>query len=72
LRSRLRGKRISEIAFYWRFNDSAHFSHAFKKEYRVGSRTFRSRVMLRLPVPGDSREQHQFLELAPVRRLRAN
>jgi len=69
---RLRGKSITEIAFYWGFNDSAHFSHAFKKQYRLCPRTFRSRVMLGLPVPGDSREQHKFLELVPGRRLRAS
>jgi AraC-like DNA-binding protein len=69
---RLHGKSITEIAFYWGFNDSAHFSHAFKKEYRLSPRTFRSRVILGLPVPADSRELHKLLELAPVRRLRAN
>jgi AraC-like DNA-binding protein len=70
--SRLQGKSITEIAFYWGFNDSAHFSHAFKKEYRLCPRTFRSRVTLGLPVPADSSEPHKFLELAPVRRLRAS
>jgi AraC-like DNA-binding protein len=69
---RLQGKSITEIAFYWGFNDSAHFSHAFKKEYRICPRTFRSRVVLGLRVPTDSKELHQFLELAPVSRLRAS
>jgi AraC-like DNA-binding protein len=69
---RLQGKSITEIAFYWGFNDSAHFSHAFKKEYRICPRTFRSRVVLGLRVPTDSKELHQFLELAPVSRWRAS
>ena len=69
---RLQGKSITEIAFYWGFNDSAHFSHAFKKEYRICPRTFRSRVVLGLPVPADCKELYKFLELAPVRRLRAS
>jgi AraC-like DNA-binding protein len=69
---RLQAKSITEIAFYWGFNDSAHFSHAFKKEYRLCPRTFRSRVVLGLPVPADSKDLHRFLELVPVRRLRAS
>jgi AraC-like DNA-binding protein len=60
---RLHRKSITEIAFYWGFNDSAHFSHAFKKEYRICPRTFRSRVVLGMPVPADSKELHNFLEL---------
>ena len=69
---RLQAKSITEIAFYWGFNDSAHFSHAFKKEYRICPRVFRSQAMLGLPVPADSLEPHQLLELLPLHRLRAS
>ena len=69
---RLHAKSITEIAFYWGFNDSAHFSHAFKKQFLLCPRTFRSRVSSGLSVPGDTNEMNNFLELAPVRRLRAS
>jgi AraC family transcriptional activator of tynA and feaB len=69
---RLQGKSITEIAFYWGFNDSAHFSHAFKKEYRICPRTFRSRIVLGLPVPASSKELHKFLEADQLSRLRAS
>jgi len=35
---------ITEIAFFWGFNDSAHFSRAFKQEFGVSPRGFRARV----------------------------
>ena len=41
---RLREKSITEIAFFWGFNDSAHFSHAFKHHFGVCPRSFRSRT----------------------------
>ena len=40
---RLRQKSITEIAFSWGFNDSAHFSHSFKQQFGVCPRDFRSR-----------------------------
>jgi AraC family transcriptional regulator, positive regulator of tynA and feaB len=39
---RLREKSITEIAFFWGFNDSAHFSHSFKEEFGICPRSFRS------------------------------
>jgi AraC-like DNA-binding protein len=69
---RLQTKSITEIAFYWGFNDSAHFSHAFKKQFLLCPRTFRSRVSSGLPVPGNTNEMNNFLERAPVLRLRAS
>lgn len=36
-----RGKSITEIALYWGFNDSAHFSHSFKKQFGVAPRLVR-------------------------------
>jgi AraC-like DNA-binding protein len=35
-------KNITEIAFYWGFSDSAHFSRCFKKEFGICPRMFRS------------------------------
>jgi AraC-like DNA-binding protein len=37
-------KNITEIAFYWGFSDSAHFSRCFKKEFGICPRVFRSGV----------------------------
>ena len=69
---RLQAKSITEIAFYWGFNDSAHFSHAFKRQYQLCPRTFRSRIVLGLPLPADLAGGIAALDLAPIRRLRAS
>lgn len=69
---RLHAKSITEIAFYWGFNDSAHFSHAFKKQYQISPREFRSRVMAGLPVPYGATDGHELLALSALRRLRAS
>jgi AraC family transcriptional regulator, positive regulator of tynA and feaB len=68
---RLQAKSITEIAFYWGFNDSAHFSHAFKKQYQICPRAFRSRVLAGLPVPDDATDGCK-PELSPLRHLRAS
>ena len=39
---RCRQKTITDIAFSWGFNDSAHFSHSFKKQFGVCPRAYRS------------------------------
>jgi len=39
---RLRGKTITEIAFFWGFSDSAHFSRAFAREFGTSPREFRA------------------------------
>ncbi len=41
---RSRERSITEIAFFWGFNDSAHFSQSFKKHFGVSARSLRSRV----------------------------
>jgi AraC-like DNA-binding protein len=38
----LREKTITEIAFFWGFSDSAHFSHCFRQQFGTCPRTFRS------------------------------
>ena len=40
----MRHKTITEIAFFWGFSDSAHFSHSFRKQFGMSPRAFRSRV----------------------------
>jgi AraC family transcriptional regulator, positive regulator of tynA and feaB len=40
--SRFQEKTITEIAFFWGFSDSAHFSRSFKKQFGIGPRSFRA------------------------------
>lgn len=40
---RYREKSITEIAYFWGFNDSAHFSHSFKKHFGISPRDYRLR-----------------------------
>jgi AraC family transcriptional activator of tynA and feaB len=41
----MRERTITEIAFFWGFSDSAHFSHAFRKEFGISPRAFRARAL---------------------------
>ena len=41
----MRHKTITEIAFFWGFSDSAHFSHSFRKQFGISPRGFRSRAL---------------------------
>jgi AraC family transcriptional activator of tynA and feaB len=40
----MRHKTITEIAFFWGFSDSAHFSHSFRKQFGLSPRAFRLRA----------------------------
>ena len=42
---RMRERTITEIAFFWGFSDSAHFSHSFRKEFGISPRVFRARAL---------------------------
>ena len=42
---KMREKTITDIAFFWGFCDSAHFSHSFKKEFGISPRAFRTRAL---------------------------
>jgi len=44
---RSRERTITEIAFSWGFNDSAHFSHSFRKQFGISPRTFRTQSATR-------------------------
>lgn len=69
---RFAGTSITEIAFFWGFNDSAHFSRAFKQEFGVSPRGYRARVQGAaakvLGVPGAAR----LLDLPAIKHLRAS
>jgi AraC-like DNA-binding protein len=69
---RLQSKSITEIAFYWGFNDSAHFSHTFKKQYQMCPRAFRSRALAGLPVPNDATDGRKSPQLSLLCRLSAS
>ena len=44
---RLRSKTITEIAFYWGFSDSAHFSRSFRRQFGISPRMFRAQTGLK-------------------------
>lgn len=41
---RLQDRTITDLAFFWGFSDSAHFSHAFAKEFGMAPRDFRAQA----------------------------
>ena len=41
---RLQDRTITDLAFFWGFSDSAHFSRSFTKEFGVSPREFRARA----------------------------
>lgn len=43
----MRARSISEVAYYWGFNDLAHFSRAFKQRFGLPPREFRRRELER-------------------------
>lgn len=54
---RLRSKTITEIAFFWGFSDSAHFSRSFSKQFGAPPRDFRARAWdERICGPGNNRD----------------
>jgi AraC-like DNA-binding protein len=44
---RLRSKTITEIAFFWGFSDSAHFSRSFRRQFGICPRMFRAQTGLK-------------------------
>jgi len=59
-------KNITEIAFYWGFSDSAHFSRCFKKEFGICPRVFRSAAWSGHWNGERSEQARSFLALANV------
>ncbi len=68
----LRAKSITEIAFFWGFNDSAHFSRVFKQQFGENPRTFRLRANSGLQTMVDERTERMFLKLTEDYGLRTN
>jgi AraC family transcriptional regulator, positive regulator of tynA and feaB len=69
---RSREKSITEIAFFWGFNDSAHFSHSFKKHFGICPRGYRSQ---RWPMHKETPEREgEFMnvESGKIRHARAS
>ena len=44
---RLHSKTITEIAFFWGFSDSAHFSRSFRRQFGICPRVFRAQTDLK-------------------------
>jgi AraC-like DNA-binding protein len=65
-------KSITEVAFFWGFNDSAHFSRAFKQEFGVSPRGFRTRVQEVSARVIGVRKAAALLGLPPIKHLRAS
>jgi AraC-like DNA-binding protein len=56
----LRGKTITEIAFFWGFSDSAHFSRSFRRHFGICPRTFRAQTGVKTH---DAEQDQKFLDL---------
>jgi len=67
---RSRQKSITEIAFFWGFNDSAHFSHAFKKQFGVSPRSLRSRYWPEPTETKDRKQEHLFVDSDNLRQVK--
>ena len=65
----LRGKSITEIAFFWGFNDSAHFSRSFKKKFGICPRVFRTHAWTDSEGVNPLIQGHDFLSRQNVRYL---
>ena len=66
----LRDRTITDIAFYWGFCDSAHFSRSFRKQFGVSPRSFRNAACVR--AGNEAREQTTVRSVPEMRRLRLN
>jgi AraC family transcriptional regulator, positive regulator of tynA and feaB len=69
----LRERTITDIAFYWGFSESAHFSRSFKQRFGVCPRAFRSQVWVDLWNERESSRRSQgFLGSAGLRHSQPN
>lgn len=64
-----RRKSITEIAFFWGFNDSAHFSHSFKKQFGICPRAFRKRAWADFECANPLLQGHEFVSRQNIRYL---
>jgi AraC family transcriptional activator of tynA and feaB len=61
---RLRERSITEIAFFWGFCDSAHFSRCFRTQFGICPRAFRSGAAPELWDPGQTEDRRGLLRTA--------
>lgn len=64
---RFRDRSITDIAFFWGFSDSAHFSHSFRKQFGLSPRTFRALAGGEAGRDADNGETKQLLGAAGPR-----
>ena len=50
----MRNRKISDIAFYWGFQDTAHFNKRFKQQYDMSPGAFRDKMSGSDPIPSQS------------------
>ena len=62
-----REKTITEIAFFWGFSDSAHFSRSFKKHFGVCPRGYRSRRWSMYRETPEREEEFTYLDTGKIR-----
>ncbi len=67
---RHRERSITEIAYFWGFNDSAHFSHSFKKHFGVSPRSHRLRHWLESRDIQDREEELLYLDSEKISHAR--
>ena len=65
----LRRKSITEIAFFWGFNDSAHFSRSFKEKFGICPRVFRTHAWADSEGVSPLLPGHDFLSRQNIRYL---
>jgi AraC family transcriptional activator of tynA and feaB len=65
----LRSRTITEIAYFWGFSDSAHFSRSFRKQFGVCPRVFRAQTGLKTG-SDDTTPRERNLALAETAELR--
>jgi len=70
----LHGKTITEIAFFWGFSDSAHFSRSFRRRFGISPRIFRAQTGLKTWDTEKNQEVNDFLctEMADLRYSKPN
>jgi len=59
---RSRERSITEIAYFWGFNDSAHFSHSFKKHFGICPRSYRLNLWPDLKEPHEHDDELLYLD----------
>jgi len=71
---RLRGKTITEIAFFWGFSDSSHFSRSFRSQFGICPRVFRAQTGLKTWNADEDEDVRDFLrtEITDLRYSKPN